>query len=581
VLTVEGGIRLIVPAGTRGTGNWHEYPQWPPDMFAIAAFLLEQSGSYAWLRPRYIESHFNIDVQRRQQLVDLGREWARGDWFLRSRSRAARRSGAKVAQLWATLWANRARPLTELAARQAPPAWTMAALYLLIVADEASVGIGFFPPSKEFASEERKSEENRGGRFIQMLAMQRFFFPPGPNEPRTIARTHTVGWYADPNVACVLPKTRTPRVGCTVRSLSHHLSLLPGRGELRASWHVNPTAADRPDVFNVLMIPFPYRISGNNFRVTQRSDSSAWGSFDVAQRWLPQRASGVDAAAFTRFVLALIDAAHRDVDQVHGVLLPELALDPTCYRSLCRAVARKLPHLHFLISGVRSETARAVRNTVQVTTFYPEQDSKTKNRRFVEVIQSKHHRWRLDRDQIRRYSLGDALDPCREWWEGIDVHERELNFFVFGAGSCFTTLICEDLARVDPGQRAIRAIGPNIVIALLMDGPQLVSRWPSRSAAVLAEDPGSSVLTVSSLGLIERSGVTIKSASRCVALWKDPSGSVHELDLPAGHHALCLTLTGSYNTEVTLDGREDGGAASYWTLSGVSPVRVSDAPAWV
>jgi hypothetical protein len=51
----------------------------------------------------------------------------------------------------------------------------------------------------------------------------------------------------------------------------------------------------------------------------------------------------------------------------------------------------------------------------------------------------------------------------------------------------------------------MNAIGPNLVIALLMDGPQLENRWPARYATVLAEDPGSAVLTVTSLGMVRRS----------------------------------------------------------------------------
>jgi hypothetical protein len=95
---------------------------------------------------------------------------------------------------------------------------------------------------------------------------------------------------------------------------------------------------------------------------------------------------------------------------------------------------------------------------VKVTALYPGGVGGQSGTRTLELEQSKHHRWKLDRDQIHRYSLGDALDPNRYWWENVDVHGRELNFFVFGSGSCFTTLICEDLARVDPVQKVLRAM---------------------------------------------------------------------------------------------------------------------------
>jgi hypothetical protein len=44
----------------------------------------------------------------------------------------------------------------------------------------------------------------------------------------------------------------------------------------------------------------------------------------------------------------------------------------------------------------------------------------------------------------------------------------------------WSVLVCEDLARKDPAADLIRAVGPNLLIALLMDGPQLKSRWPGR-----------------------------------------------------------------------------------------------------
>ena len=50
-----------------------------------------------------------------------------------------------------------------------------------------------------------------------------------------------------------------------------------------------------------------------------------------------------------------------------------------------------------------------------------------------------------------------------------------------------------------PLRTVIRSVGPNLVIVLLMDGPQLVRRWPGKYATVLSDDPGSAVLTVTSL----------------------------------------------------------------------------------
>jgi 5-methylcytosine-specific restriction enzyme A len=59
----------------------------------------------------------------------------------------------------------------------------------------------------------------------------------------------------------------------------------------------------------------------------------------------------------------------------------------------------------------------------------------------------------------------------------------------------------------------MRSVGPNLVVALLMDGPQLTARWPARYASVLADDPGSSVLTLTSLGMCLRSRSTTAPAA--------------------------------------------------------------------
>jgi hypothetical protein len=41
----------------------------------------------------------------------------------------------------------------------------------------------------------------------------------------------------------------------------------------------------------------------------------------------------------------------------------------------------------------------------------------------------------------------------------------------------------------------LRDVGPTLVVTILLDGPQLGSRWTARCASVLADDPGSAVLT--------------------------------------------------------------------------------------
>jgi hypothetical protein len=184
------------------------------------------------------------------------------------------------------------------------------------------------------------------------------------------------------------------------------------------------------------------------------------------------------------------------------------------------------------------------------------------------LMQDKHHRWLLDGPQIRQYGLENTLDPEIRWWENSIVDPRQLLFFSVGSWLTFCTLICEDLARVDPVSKLIRGIGPNLVFALLMDGPQLQTRWSGKYATVLADDPGSSVLTVSSLGMIKLSqppeGVL---RTRVVALWKDArNGTPRQIELPEDHHGVLLSLGCEWTEEYSADGRGDRNSAAYLTL---------------
>ena len=148
-----------------------------------------------------------------------------------------------------------------------------------------------------------------------------------------------------------------------------------------------------------------------------------------------------------------------------------------------------------------------------------------------------------------------------------------MNFFSLQPWLTIGVLICEDLARQDPVGDLMRSVGPNLVIALLMDGPQLATRWSARYATVLADDPGSSVLTLSSLGIVLLSKPFEKPASRVVGLWKDYSSPKPvEIDLPPGKTGVVLSLTRQLREEFSADGRSDDKATSYLTLTGIHPI---------
>ncbi|OWK24507.1 hypothetical protein AJ87_21420 [Rhizobium yanglingense] len=89
-----------------------------------------------------------------------------------------------------------------------------------------------------------------------------------------------------------------------------------------------------------------------------------------------------------------------------------------------------------------------------------------------------------------------------------------------------------------------------------MDGPQIEKRWPARYAATLADDPGTSVLTVTSMGLMDRTNKAGKyPKSTQVAMWRDETANTKTLALEDGSHSILLTLKPQPIEDQTLDGR--------------------------
>jgi len=178
--------------------------------------------------------------------------------------------------------------------------------------------------------------------------------------------------------------------------------------------------------------------------------------------------------------------------------------------------------------------------------------------------------------------LGRTLDPDKKWWEDIDLSNREIAFGLVRDDIVVCALVCEDLARFDPVLPALNSVGPNLVLALLMDGPQLLARWPGRYATVLAEDPGSSVLTLTSLGMVKLARRPGEPECRVIGLWKDAhNAGAKELYLPAGCHGLLLSLKNQPTEQMTIDLRGDERTARALTLEEVWPVYHPSHPEWL
>ncbi|HVH98452.1 MAG TPA: hypothetical protein VM869_07070 [Enhygromyxa sp.] len=351
----------------------------------------------------------------------------------------------------------------------------------------------------------------------------------------------------------MLPKLRTPQTGLTIRSLSHNLAV--ARSEVKVKWQTSTMLlpGERAHELNLLIIPWPYRVRAEDFRAASISDPAidpfAFGFFEYE----PQQQFDTQ-----HNLLRLLDAAEAQVGQVSAVVLPESALNEAEADAAERALGERVG---FLLAGVRGPR----RNYAYLGVRHPSY--------LARYYQDKHHRWRIDAAQIQQYGLHRSLDPRRLWWEPMQVRPREINFVCANPWLCMAPLICEDLARPDPVADVIRAVGPNLVIALLMDGPQLSARWPGRYASTLADDPGSSILTVTSLGMALRSVPPGMKPRPTVALWKDPAEGAREIDLEPGAEAVVLTVAAEFVEEFTADGRSDHGAAVRLVLAGIQQVR--------
>ena len=244
---------------------------------------------------------------------------------------------------------------------------------------------------------------------------------------------------------------------------------------------------------NFLLLPWPLRVRQTDFRPLEgsvdRLAAEPFGLFEFA----PSEKLDLDLAD------RVLHAARDEVGGVDHVMLPESAADEGEINEL--EALLEAHGVTALTTGVRSRARKPGRlscNWVHTGVSTGEQ--------WRHIRQNKHHRWSLDEAQIYQYHLGGALHPHIRWWEAMEVPRQSVQFIDIGNGVTVVCLVCEDLARIDDVADLIRSVGPTLVVTPLLDGPQLTSRWAARYASVLADDPGSAVLTLSSYGMVRHAG---------------------------------------------------------------------------
>jgi hypothetical protein len=502
---------------------WKKFCIWPPNAFALSSLVLADSAAYRRAIAPPCSDTWMVGTEQWQRQVTGNAE----AWLKWRHTRG--RMPAFMQGLTAIFKAELDTKISDIEKN-----FDLCAAFLALhaAADEACAGCGI----PQFSTD---------------VVNPSFFFVLEAN--LRLAGTGSLGELST-EVIRVLPKLRTPQVGITLRSLSHNLSV--HQGEVDVFWlHSRTLCKDEDQKLNLLFLPWPEEIPPTAFKPSSsamcRLDSGKFAGFkfdpegDFPFNELEQ----------------LVQEAKKRVGQVHGLVLPECAVAKKDLGQLESVLERE--GLSLLVAGVRADR----QNYAHLAVI--DADGSLASR-----SQFKHHRWCLDAGQIQAYHLGSALHPKLHWWEDIEIAKRELNFVTANGWLTICHLICEDLARQEPVAPLLRAVGPTLVIALLLDGPQLAGRWSARYASVLADDPGSSVLSVTCLGMSLRSRPSGMQPSRVVGLWRDRQTGVRELALDQGAQGLVLCLCANMVEEWTADGRTDGTKTSELVLSGVEQIRL-------
>jgi len=534
-------------------------PPWPPDAFAVVATVMRRTGAYVHCvatsggRPQAAPS---LERGWPSRAFKVGRAWRLA--LNRAISKAPQRPmhaaimsaqvPAEVRKSWDALMGLVVRPVRadsrEIARRL---------LEISGFADEAAAGLGMPGPREENSGFHLASETllilNRNVSFCCEVA-------------RTTAR--------------VLPKKHTPQQGLTLRSLTHHLALcMPW--EVRAQWRT----FRRPQlsrVINLLLLPWPLEVEAKHFSLVEHAAN--YVTTEEVHRTFSYRRDPEPDHVFEKRLRDAIARAGKQVTTLDGIVFPELALSCSEWDVANRVASEERLLLvagvfddHDQSTGLPVNSCRVQVGTLTAPKAHARIDVPPDD--LPILSQSKHHRWCLDRNQILQYDLGGQLPTGVRCWENSHVDRRDIFFATLGGWLTFSVLICEDLARQDPIADVMRAVGPNLVVALLMDGPQLTARWPARYASVLADDPGTSVLSLTSLGMCIRSrraDQPTAAPSRVIGLWKDKLYGSRELTLGAGTEGCVLSLACEAKEEYSADGRSDRGGTEVPVFSGLMDI---------
>jgi hypothetical protein len=511
-----------------------ELLRWPPDAFAFSSVLLERTEAYrfavsppeGWPWPPMTTASWEAS------LTDAARDW----W-------QSVRDGCSdvpdlVLEQWATVAGAIDTPLEQVASGDAWPI-CVALLTLHAVSDEAcATAIAAHVPANE-------TDVGLRARVRELLA-----------------RTGSMATIP-PGVLRVLPRYRTPSGGISSRSISRYACVVGPAVDVSVHQIGRVDEGRHRDELNIVLLPWPLQVQPDDFRPIAGSvrerEVEPFGYFAF------EPSGPLDTALVDR----LLERACEQVETVDIVVLPECAVGEDDLPPLEAVMAKH--GIDLLIAGVRERASSPdafTSNWIQYAGAVHGQ--------WWHYRQDKHHRWSLDRSQIEQYHLEDVLEPRVRWWEAMAVRRRAVQLLERGDGSAVASLVCEDIAHFDEVVDVLRATAPNLLVTLLLDGPQLETRWAARYAAVLTDDPGSAVLTLSSFGMVQRAWRRDLPPSPVVALWKDRDRGVHEIGLEPGAQAILIQTEHDPTIRRAADGRSPTADVSDLRLATVSQLRATD-----
>jgi len=518
---------------------WRKLCSWPPNVFALTAALLHESGLY-----REHNGHSLSDGERRAAV----HEW------LDMLAHAQLDAGACCSTIRGEL----------------PKALAQSGRLIKAILDEQELARGAERELREALgllhalSDEACAAMTLPDCYLSASKDPERRWMPSNVRAAALERLMAKGTTSclDTSKIRILPKKHTPQVGITLRSMSLFAAAVRG-GEVDVTWKnlLEETPAAEPGRTNLLLVPWPFEMQASWFRVHART-AGVHGPDSADFTYTPQ----LRTAVLLQHIRAFLQGLDESKTRLDGLILPEAALDESEFERVFALMKDfEQSKSAFLLSGVRVNGDNA----------QPGNEAWFRAKVGDVIRQPKHHRWWIDESQIRQYDLGSALLPKSGWRYGeqMKLERRSVHFVQCQPQLTLCHLICEDLARVEPVAEVIRAVGPNLVIGLLLDGPQMERRWPGRYASIFADDPGSSVLTLSALGMVQRSLASEGKHSRTVALWKDKLTGTRELSLPDGHRGLLLSLCTNDASEWSYDNRHDGNVTGILTFGSIEPLR--------